>query len=246
MSFQIELGHLPDRDLSPNRRLHYMQLYRAKEDAKDQQSISDAFSILDKELGPEALEAIKKIIASNVPKQDLSGVEERLDDVDKRMDGLDDNVGRLSESDCQVEMTRLCSDWQTINGSQEFKDWLKNVDDVTGYSYFDLLSLAYNDKDPIKSVAIFKRYKATLPETPTVDLKEDPKIKKLDELTAPDKGSSSDSLTKTEPKIYSRAEVNQFYNDFARGKYKGKERAAMAAKINADIDLAAKEGRIAA
>ena len=36
MSFQIELGHLPDRDLSPNRRLHYMQLYRAKEDAKDE------------------------------------------------------------------------------------------------------------------------------------------------------------------------------------------------------------------
>ncbi len=36
MSFQIELGHLPDRDLSPNRRLHFMQLYRAKEDAKDE------------------------------------------------------------------------------------------------------------------------------------------------------------------------------------------------------------------
>ena len=36
MLFQIELGHLPDRDLSPNRRLHFMQLYRAKEDAKDE------------------------------------------------------------------------------------------------------------------------------------------------------------------------------------------------------------------
>ena len=32
----IELGHLPDRDLSPNRRLHFMQLYRAKKDAKDE------------------------------------------------------------------------------------------------------------------------------------------------------------------------------------------------------------------
>jgi len=36
MLFQIELGHLPDKDLSPNRRLHFMQLYRAKEDAKDE------------------------------------------------------------------------------------------------------------------------------------------------------------------------------------------------------------------
>jgi Holliday junction resolvase RusA-like endonuclease len=33
---RIELGHLPDRDLSPNKRLHHMQLYAAKRDAKDE------------------------------------------------------------------------------------------------------------------------------------------------------------------------------------------------------------------
>ncbi len=33
---KIELGHLPDPDLSPNKRLHHMQLYRAKRDAKDE------------------------------------------------------------------------------------------------------------------------------------------------------------------------------------------------------------------
>ena len=31
---RIELGHLPDPDLSPNKRLHHMQLYRVKRDAK--------------------------------------------------------------------------------------------------------------------------------------------------------------------------------------------------------------------
>jgi len=30
----IELGHLPDPALSPNKRLHYMELYRAKDAAK--------------------------------------------------------------------------------------------------------------------------------------------------------------------------------------------------------------------
>ena len=30
----IQLGHLPDSDLSPNKRLHHMQLYRVKRDAK--------------------------------------------------------------------------------------------------------------------------------------------------------------------------------------------------------------------
>ena len=30
----IELGHLPDRDLSPNKRLHYMSVYKAKAAAK--------------------------------------------------------------------------------------------------------------------------------------------------------------------------------------------------------------------
>jgi len=33
---RLELGHLPDSDLSPNKRLHHMQLYRAKRDAKDE------------------------------------------------------------------------------------------------------------------------------------------------------------------------------------------------------------------
>ena len=33
---RIELGHLPDRALNPNKRLHYMQLYAAKRDAKDE------------------------------------------------------------------------------------------------------------------------------------------------------------------------------------------------------------------
>jgi Holliday junction resolvase RusA-like endonuclease len=32
---RIELGHLPDPDLNPNKRLHYMNLYRAKAVAKD-------------------------------------------------------------------------------------------------------------------------------------------------------------------------------------------------------------------
>ena len=33
---KIELGHLPDRKLNPNKRLHHMQLYAAKRAAKDE------------------------------------------------------------------------------------------------------------------------------------------------------------------------------------------------------------------
>ena len=33
---RIELGHLPDRSLNPNKRLHFMAIYAAKRDAKDE------------------------------------------------------------------------------------------------------------------------------------------------------------------------------------------------------------------
>ena len=33
---RIELGHLPDRSLNPNKRLHYMRVYTAKSDAKNE------------------------------------------------------------------------------------------------------------------------------------------------------------------------------------------------------------------
>ena len=32
---RIELGHLPDSQLNPNKRLHWSELYKAKRDAKD-------------------------------------------------------------------------------------------------------------------------------------------------------------------------------------------------------------------
>ena len=34
MGITVNLGHLPDPDLSPNKRLHYMALYKAKAAAK--------------------------------------------------------------------------------------------------------------------------------------------------------------------------------------------------------------------
>jgi Holliday junction resolvase RusA-like endonuclease len=33
---RLELGHLPARNLSPNKRLHHMQVYLAKRDAKNE------------------------------------------------------------------------------------------------------------------------------------------------------------------------------------------------------------------
>jgi len=36
MTVQIELEHLPDRDLNPNARMHHMQLYKAKREAKEE------------------------------------------------------------------------------------------------------------------------------------------------------------------------------------------------------------------
>ena len=216
----------------------------AKKDAEEQKTLSHALGILDKELGSEAVEAIKNLIGANTPKQDLSSVNERMDKQDERMDNLGSSVEQLSEGDCQAEMTRLCPDWTKLNNSREFKDWLKEKDDITGYSYFDLLSSAYGEKNPVKSVAIFNRYKASLPAAPKKDEKKLEKQRQLDELTAPGKGSSSDSTPKTEPKIYTRKEIDQFNNDVARGKYKGKE--DMVAKIDTDIAKAYNDGRISA
>jgi len=36
---RIELDHLPHSDLNPNKRLHYMKVYQAKRDAKDEAMI---------------------------------------------------------------------------------------------------------------------------------------------------------------------------------------------------------------
>ena len=45
MGVTINLGHLPDPPLSPNKRLHYMALYQAKDAGRDQVMISDSADV---------------------------------------------------------------------------------------------------------------------------------------------------------------------------------------------------------
>ena len=141
------------------------------------------------------------------------------------------------------ELADKVSDWESINSSDEFNTWLDARIPYSNKTRRDALQEAQNELNHGTVIQIFLDFKAEKP----VEKKEDLEGKEgldLNKHLEPDSTIARQEIQKEVPqgKIYTRQEIKEFYTDVTRGKYKGKE--AEAAKIDADILKADKEGRI--
>ena len=138
-----------------------------------------------------------------------------------------------------VELERLVPDWQQLNVDQNFLDWLSAKDQLSGYTRHQLLQMAEQAKDVGQIANVFLAYKQTLPvEAPR------PKKPDVQAHVTPGKSKSSSSGSKSEDatKVWTGAEIDQFYTSVRAGKYKTKPEDAR--KVEAQIDLAVQQGRI--
>jgi hypothetical protein len=145
------------------------------------------------------------------------------------------------------ELSDKVADWEAINASDDFNDWL---DEKLPYSTKDRRSVlqdAQAQLDYGMVIQLFKDFKES-----KGFIKQEP-VKKSEHVIDPAKQLEPDSTvahienpngTKTEGKIYTRQWIRDFYKDVATGKYKGKEKEAESARIDADIIKANAEGRI--
>jgi hypothetical protein len=141
------------------------------------------------------------------------------------------------------ELADKVSDWEPINSSDEFNTWLDARIPYSNKTRRDALQEAQGELNHTTVIQIFLDFKAEKP----IEKKEGSEGKDgldLNKHLEPDSTVARQELQKEVPqgKIYTRQEIKDFYTDVTRGKYKGKE--AEAAKIDADILKADKEGRI--
>jgi hypothetical protein len=133
--------------------------------------------------------------------------------------------------------------WSVINGSEQFLDWLKIRDIMSGTVRQAALSSAFEAGDAHRVVGIFKRFieedarsrstAAPTPATPTVD----PAT-----LLAPasGRGSAGAAPDGQGGRIWSEQEIDDFYSRVQRGRIKPEEKKA----TEAEIHRAMVEGRI--
>lgn len=163
------------------------------------------------------------------------------------------NVGGYVQQTAQQRMEALLDeklpDWREINAGWEsngFKDWLQLPDLYSGAIRHQLLNAAYERNDTPRVLAFFKGFLAE--EAATAPVKSEPDLSAigakvpLKDLAAPGRARSAAPETPAEKPLITRAQAQKFWNDCARGAYRGREQEKD--RLETEIFAAMNEGRL--
>lgn len=201
------------------------------------------------EYGEELIELIGKK-AKQVAKGEIDRLNSQIEDLKKQLGGVSQTVVENARDKMLGQLTDEVANWQMINRQPEFLDWLDRVDPYSGSVRGVMLRQAYAANDAPRVIAFFKGFlqehaaitsPATMDSTemnggtPTVD---------LNEQVAPGRTKRSTGVVgaQKEKRIWTQAQIADFYKQVQMGKYRNKD--AEKHRIEADIVAAAREGRI--
>lgn len=93
---------------------------------------------------------------------------------DERVEQLENRINQQSREAFYQELTRLVPDWEKINNSQEWNDFLSQVEPLTNVTYEGLLQDAYDNFDSVRVSQLLNRFKQaqnqlTASQTPSVE-----------------------------------------------------------------------------
>lgn len=200
--------------------------------------------------GPDMIDLIKRAAA-----EQNSELLRKVESLEQQNLQLSQSVGTFnakSEADLRQRvfdsLARDIPDWQQINIEPEFLEWLAEQDILAGDTRQNLLNQAFELNDAPRVVGFFKKYVAdrnvvtgqgnqTDTPSPTVN---------LDTLVAPGKpqqaGQAAPSEDDAASEIWTNAEIQAFYTDVQKGKFKDnpKEKDALERRIHRAIN----EGRV--
>lgn len=136
-------------------------------------------------------------------------------------------------------------DWEDINDSAKFSDWLDVLDPVFGISRRVALNDARERLDIARVVSLFNQFKGGgAPAASSATQRARPNAaSQLEKQVAPGRGSAATSApVQKQARTWSPDEISGFYREKMQGKWKGKE--AEAAALERDIFVAQREGRV--
>ena len=165
-------------------------------------------------------------------REEVSAKDAEIQSLKKKMEGFEVSTTANTEATFYENLAKDVPDWMTINNDPAFHAWLGEYDDLTGYQRQEILSQAEGKRDASRVARFFNAFKQVQGKTAAAA------SSNLESQIAP-------ATTKSDPpqqgkKIWTRAEVADFYSRDRRGEYTEKQSVA----IDTDIQLAVREGRI--
>lgn len=167
--------------------------------------------------------------------QMASALEGRVTALEERVVGVTQKTERTLEDSFYSSLAEHVSDWEQVNASQRWLEWLGETDPVYGLPRQTALDSAFERLDAPRVVAIFKKYKDETKAKAVPSLES--------QLTPASVGGAPQAPSTPAPKqLLSQKFVQNFYTDVAKGRYAQKPQEQE--RIEAEINLAAQEGRI--
>lgn len=167
-----------------------------------------------------------------------------LEELGNRVVRLEQGVTAANETSAataeQVFLTKLgqqVPDWEAINVDQRFLSWLAEIDPIYGQPRQAALEHAASRFDAQRVVAIFKMFKQQL----TAAKPPSPSALETQVSPSASAGTPQPQPAPNKP-VFTQKQITDFYNDVARGRYRGRD--ADVAQIEAQIDTAIAEGRV--
>lgn len=168
----------------------------------------------------------------------VSALEQRLTQVERTQAGQSSTIAATAEEVFESRLTASVPTWREVNVQQAFLDWLAEVDPIAGTQRQAALNAAHQSLDAGRVSAIFGEFLKTqvrpaAAQVPTAVAKQ----------VAPSTAApAAPQAAPAQKPVVTQAQVAQFYQDLASGRYRGNEVQARA--LEAAIDQAMAEGRV--
>lgn len=157
----------------------------------------------------------------------------RVAALEQQVNGVSQLTSSTLEQQFYATLKAIVPDWEQVNQDPRWLEWLGESDPVYGASRQVALDAAHQAMDAQRVSNVFKAFKATLPAKATSSLANQ---------VAPNGAAAAAPSGPAAKQMISAKFVERFYGDLAKGKYAGREQEA--ARIEAEINSAAGEGRI--
>jgi hypothetical protein len=173
-----------------------------------------------------------------------SVLEKKLKPYQERIDYLESLVASTSSSGFWTRVEQEIPDAQHINANDAlWHEFLGGVDPTSGISYRDIGEYALSNGDSDRMANLFKLFFQAQGVSVAGD--ENSPVEKAKPPVKPGKVASKSVSKKGKAKpVFRESEIKKFFDDVARGKYRGREETMKAREKQ--IELAMEEGRITA
>ena len=196
--------------------------------------------------GPEFMDVVGRK-AKEIATQMTADLRRELADVKKQVGAVGTHVAASDRDKMFAKLDTEVENWQALNNQEEFLSWLDQHDPYSGEVRGKLLRNALESNDASRAIAFYKGFlkeHATVSTGSAEPQFRDTQKADLEELVAPGKpkGHTPSRGAQDEKRIWTEAEVEQFYADRQAGAFKGKKDEAE--KIERQIFAAIREGRV--